>query len=183
MQLKRIKRIKNVGLFFDCAFGSTDFQKTTLIYGLNGYGKSTLSDIFRSISQNDPNIIISKQTIHHTDNPECEICFSTEGSAKETNICFKSNVWDNRVENIEIFDSRFVSENVYSDFEITYEHKKNISALILGETGSLIAKSIADLEKDIREARSKERMIADQIKNNFSKEYNGSIDDFLAIKE
>jgi len=183
MQLKRIKKIKSVGLFFDCDFCDTTFPKTTLIYGLNGYGKSTLSDIFRSLSKNDPNVIISKQTIHHTDSPECEMCFSPDSSSKETNVCFKSGGWDNKIENIKIFDSRFVSENVYSDFEITHKHKENISALILGEVGSLIAKDIANIEKDIREARKEEVMIADQIKSNFPRGYNGTIDNFIAISE
>jgi len=183
MQLKRIKKIKSIGLFFDCAFGATDFPKTTLIYGLNGYGKSTLSDIFRSLSRNDPNVVMSKQTIHHTTSPECELCFSTNSSSKETNVCFKSGCWDSKIENIKIFDSRFVSENVYSDFEITHKHKENISALILGEAGSAIARDIANFEKDIREARKEEVRITNQIKRSFPNKYEDTIENFIAISE
>lgn len=183
MQLKRIKKIKSIGLFFDCNFADIDFPKMTLIYGLNGYGKSTLSDIFRSLSKNDASIITSKQTIHHENDPECELCFSSDGSSKETNIYFKSKCWDNFVDNIKIFDSHFVSENVYSDFEITHKHKEKISTLILGEDGSVIAKDIEKLEKEKREARKEKLEVGDRIKNILPREYADSIENFISIGE
>lgn len=64
--IKRISEIQNVGTFSNCKdSGKFQFSKLTLIYGLNTYGKSTLCDIFQSLSENNPDIITSLFTTYY----------------------------------------------------------------------------------------------------------------------
>ena len=64
MEIKRIKTIQNIGTFANfTGGGSLGFEKLTLIYGLNTYGKTTLTDIFQSLKDNNQNILISRKTI------------------------------------------------------------------------------------------------------------------------
>lgn len=46
--LDRIQKITSVGLFNDISPVGISFRKTSLIYGDNGRGKSTLASIMRS---------------------------------------------------------------------------------------------------------------------------------------
>ncbi|QIE41170.1 AAA family ATPase [Rhodobacteraceae bacterium SC52] len=59
--LQKINIIQNVGRF-EKALPTQDarFKKCTLIYGENGWGKSTIADILRSLTLGDPEIIIGR---------------------------------------------------------------------------------------------------------------------------
>ena len=81
--IKRIKKIKGVGRFLDV--GHVEFGQLTLIYGPNCYGKSTLSDIFRSIANQNPEILANRQSITIDSNPITqEVCFSIKNNADRT---------------------------------------------------------------------------------------------------
>jgi wobble nucleotide-excising tRNase len=49
--IQRIKRVQGVGVFHDFSWtpGLNDFQSYNLIYGLDGSGKTTLSNILRCL--------------------------------------------------------------------------------------------------------------------------------------
>ena len=46
--IKKLKKIKNLGLFSDYSWDNslTDFDRYNLLYGWNGCGKTTLSKLF-----------------------------------------------------------------------------------------------------------------------------------------
>ena len=56
MKIERISKIKNYRVFRDFSWPSSllDFKDKNLIYGWNGTGKSTLSNIFRAIEKRQP---------------------------------------------------------------------------------------------------------------------------------
>ena len=51
--IKKIKKIKNLGVFSSYQWDSTlpDFERYNLFYGWNGTGKTTLSKLFASLEQ------------------------------------------------------------------------------------------------------------------------------------
>lgn len=58
MPVPKIIDIQKVGRFEKLtAPGSLRFSTGTLIFGKNGWGKSTLADILRSLTRNHPDII------------------------------------------------------------------------------------------------------------------------------
>lgn len=65
--IANVKKVKDVGVFKDYETKKTglqkDFGKKNFIYGLNTYGKSTLCDIFKDVSD-DATDRIQKKTYH-----------------------------------------------------------------------------------------------------------------------
>jgi wobble nucleotide-excising tRNase len=62
--LQRVISIKNVGCFKNCVAASdVAFQGYTLIFAANARGKTTLCDVLRSLSKNEPGLIIGRATL------------------------------------------------------------------------------------------------------------------------
>ena len=61
--IRRIKKISQVGVFSDFNGEPLGFAKSTIIFGFNTFGKSTLCDIFQSLSQDNPELITNRKTI------------------------------------------------------------------------------------------------------------------------
>ncbi len=59
--LKEVKFIQNIGRF-ETAKPTHDatFGPCTLVFGENGWGKSTLADILRSLTTNNPSILAGR---------------------------------------------------------------------------------------------------------------------------
>jgi len=177
--IKKIIKIKGVGKFSNYLFKSTtswngELSKINIIYAENGAGKTTLSDIFRSLKDNNPKIIKARKTIKGTDPQEIKILAD---SGKKT---FKEK-WDNTLVNIEIFDIFFVNENIYSGFEVSSAHKKELHKFIVGAEGVKLAEGINALKTEIEEKNKKLREIELKIRPYLKNVY--SLDNFLNLKE
>ena len=75
--IKKIRIIEQVGVFSNFYSGSDkEFDKLTFIYGLNTYGKSTLCDIFKSLSCGDNEIIKKRKTKPEDESKQQQIVLS-----------------------------------------------------------------------------------------------------------
>ena len=94
--IKRIKEIKNIGVFSSLNNGaSIGFEKLTFIYGLNTYGKTTLTDIFQSLKNNDNLIIAARKTIPETNGQQqVVLSIKEDGAINEANLSYKLDKWD-----------------------------------------------------------------------------------------
>ena len=125
--LSKFEKIQNIGVFKNyTASGDVSLKKINLIYGENGTGKTTLSNIFRSLATNDPKYINVKSA-------QAQGCIIIKKSDDTKKITFNKNSWNEKIPNIEIFDSTFIEENIHSGFYVTNNHKKKLANLILGE--------------------------------------------------
>ena len=61
--LRRFQAICGVGCFSACRLPQIQFERTSLVYGENCYGKSTLCDILRSLAENVPAYITDRVTV------------------------------------------------------------------------------------------------------------------------
>ena len=172
--MKKINKIFKVGKFINfTAKGDITFKKLNLIYAENAMGKSTLTNIFRSLSENDPKYILAKTD---DDNYRIEIA-RTDG----TNYIFDKNGWkniDNIIQNnIEIYDNVFIEKNIHSGFIVNSEHKKHLTKLIIGEEQIKQNKLIEAKKEEIEKSKEK-------IKNFFeTKIKNKNIDCTLKLKD
>ncbi len=95
--IKRFSEISNIGNFYESkTSGQCQFDRLTLIYRLNTYGKSTLVDILDSMSKNDPSIIINRRSIGSecTGLPKVKLTINDdEQDNKERNIIFSYSAW------------------------------------------------------------------------------------------
>lgn len=145
--LRKFVTIKNVGKFRNCcAAGDIEFRKLSLVYGENGRGKTTLGAVLRSLQAGDPNPVLERHTLNSRD-PSYIRVLTDCGS-----LTFKDGVWDGTYPSLAIFDSHYVSQNVYSGDYVDLDHKKNLARIIVGEQGVTLAREVDRLDAEIRTA-------------------------------
>ncbi|MDF2529219.1 MAG: hypothetical protein K0Q57_99 [Gammaproteobacteria bacterium] len=148
--IKRIKEIKNVGVFSDFPNGGPlGFEKLTFIYGFNTYGKTTLVDIFQSLKENNSKIIQKRKTIPtQTGNQKVVLSVKNE---YESDLKFENNNWALTTisKNLEVFGTAFIHKNLFTGLTIERANKENFTQFILGENGVEIAEKIASDKKEL----------------------------------
>jgi wobble nucleotide-excising tRNase len=143
--LKKIISIKNVGRFRSSAApGNPQLAKYTFIVGANGYGKTTLCAVLRSLQTGDPAHVLGRKTLGATDAPAIEVLLDG-GQAR-----FDGTTWSATKPEIAIFDGVFVAENVHSGEVVAIEHKRNLYRVIVGDVGVKLAAQDADLTAESR---------------------------------
>jgi hypothetical protein len=142
--IKRIQKIQNVGKFSNCQSSGCEFKKETIIFGFNTQGKSTLTAIFRSIQENNNDLVIGRKTFGTTTDQRIEIDF--EDSNSNVPYVFQSSCWNKNNPNINIFDSKFITENVFDGESVSFDQQKNLNTIIIGKKGQDLSKEIADFQ-------------------------------------
>ena len=143
--LKKIIAVKNVARFRSSAApGNPQLAKHTLILGANGYGKTTLCAILRSLQSGDGTHVIGRKTLGGAQAPEIDLLFDG-GNAQ-----FKGQGWTRTIPELAIFDGTFVAQNIHSGDIVDLEHKRNLYRVIIGEEGVALAEEDARLAADGR---------------------------------
>lgn len=107
--LKKFISIRNVGRFQKyCAVGDVGLKRYNLFFAENGRGKTTLCAILRSLQSGAAAHVLGRTTLGSTDAPEIRIL------SDAATLVFSAGAWSNTVADIAIFDSTFISENVFS---------------------------------------------------------------------
>jgi len=153
--LKRINRITNVGCFRNSRASQFQFEPLTFIYGENCNGKSTLCDILRSLSENNPLLISNRISIPRheaSQNQHVTFNFLLPNNNSESPINFETNTWANALTDIEIlvFDSNFIHRNVFTGLSIERRNHENVTQFILGEQSVIVANQIATQNSNLR---------------------------------
>ena len=66
--LRKVKYVQNIGRFEKGqSVADATFGPCTLVFGENGWGKSTLADLLRSLTTNNPDIVIGRRTLFPRD--------------------------------------------------------------------------------------------------------------------
>ena len=167
--LKRIIEIKGVGCFRNTRAADLQFENLTFIYGENCYGKSTLCDIFRSISENNPLIILNRKSVPSPDNNKQKITFNflTPLNNNEVQTTFSDSTWNLNLDSLQIyvFDTDFIHRNIFTGLSIERKNQENITRFVLGEENVEIARQIAVLSSSLRAINKNIRSI---VENEFS---------------
>ncbi|NLC76211.1 MAG: AAA family ATPase [Clostridia bacterium] len=146
--IDKLLAVKNVGIFdnlrIDTDTWNKEFKKLNLIYAENGQGKTTLSVIFQSIKKGKPELLIGRKTLGVTGEQKIKLISGNR------QIIFENNAWNELIPDIEIFNSRFITENVYVGDTINAEQKRNLHQYVLGEEGVSLVQQINELDGKIR---------------------------------
>ena len=144
--LKKIIAVRNIGRFVNSALPPLpSFAKYTLIFGANGYGKTTLSAIFRSLGTNDAGLIAGRTRVGAKAAPQVELLLDS-GPTK-----FESGTWSVTAPEVIVFDSAFIAENVHSGDAVDLQQKRNLYRVIVGKEGVDLAVEEERLASDSRE--------------------------------
>ena len=157
--IEKFISIQNVGKFADySASGDTTLRKLTLIYGENGGGKTTLTNLLRCLQADDPTLLTQRKTLGGTGTLGATLLIS--GSPSK----FQTTGWTTKFSDLAIYDSTFVADNVHSGEEVEHEHRKNLHRLAIGEAGVKIAEEIEAIDGDSRKLSSELRDLESDIR-------------------
>ncbi len=144
--LTEIKYIQNIGRFEKAnPTANAGFGRCTLVFGENGWGKSTLADILRSLTVSNPAILIGRKTL--AGGPEQKAVLRIGGQP----VVFENGAWSGPIPRIAIYDSAFINENVFSGDIVSPDHLKNQYGLVVGEEGVRLVRQIVALDDENRE--------------------------------
>ena len=150
--LKEIKYIRNIGCFeTGMSVAAATFGACSLVFGENGWGKSTLADLLRSLSTNTPDIVIGRKTLAGGLEQKAVVRFGDQQAV------FEGGAWTGIRPRIAVYDSVFVNENVFSGDVVTNEHLKNQYGMVVGEEGVRRVRRIVELDSENRENNSQSR--------------------------
>lgn len=143
--ISKILKLQNVGLLQDATKnGPVSLGKVTAIYADNGRGKSTLATVLRACQLGDAGRLNARKTIDATNAPEVRFLLPN-GSQVE----FTRNAWNATLQDIVVFDSEFVEQNVYSGFEVRADQRQSLLEFALGKRTVQLKQQIDQLTKDI----------------------------------
>ncbi len=156
--LRKIISIKNIGRFLNSAApGNPQLPRHVLIFGGNGFGKTTLCAILRSLQSGDPSYIIGRRTLGGAVDPCVDIL--TDGGP----AYFQGGKWLRTIPEIIVFDSSFVAENVHSGDVVELDHRRNLYRVIIGREGVALAQEEERLAGESRtklsEAKNAEKVV------------------------
>ncbi len=156
--IEKFIKIENVGKFraFN-AQGDTSFNKFTVLFGENAIGKSTITSILWSLKENKPEIIRGRKTIDTNGQIKIDLRINS------TNYNFDESACNNTYPNLEIFDKKFIKENVYFDYFVDSSHKKQFIELALGEEAVKVSERIVEIDGLVRELNAKIRDVKNEI--------------------
>lgn len=146
--LQRVISIANVGRFRNSASTPNPaFGQQTLIFAPNGYGKTTLCAIFRSLERGQPEHLLARRTLG-ADTPTT-VNFLWSGTQRQ----FRDGSWPAQEPKLAIFDGTFVAENVHSGDVVDVANRRNLYRIIVGRDGVDLAVREAKLGDDSRAAQ------------------------------
>ncbi len=145
--LQKIIDLQKVGRFEkQTAPGSLRFSQVALIFGENGWGKSTLADILRSLTRNHPDIIIGRQTLATGGRQKVLLLIDGQQCA------FDGAAWTGTRPRIAVFDQAFINENVFSGDSVSLDHMKRQYGLVVGAEGVALIEQAIEIDRQLKEA-------------------------------
>jgi wobble nucleotide-excising tRNase len=165
--LKRIQKIQGIGTFASCLNSAkAEFRRTSLVFGYNSRGKSTLTEIFRSIESGNVDFVNNRVTIPGGKSQSVQFNVSPDGGG-EVPFIFDGKKWqgsDKWSLKWHVFDSGFISRNVLSNDGVERGHKENLTKFVLGEEGVTKAQAIVEKRQETRRLIKESKQTADTIR-------------------
>jgi wobble nucleotide-excising tRNase len=147
--LSKIISIKNVGRFRNsAATPNPQLAKHTFISGANGFGKTTICAVLRSLHTGDSGYVVGRKTTDTTDGISIDLLY--DGAP----VRFTEKGWSEPKPTFAIFDGVFVGENVHAGEIVDVAQKRNLYRVIVGEKGVKLATEDANLSAASRATTS-----------------------------
>ncbi len=173
--LKKLIQINSYGKFsdFNINYSNWDgtFKKNNIIYAPNGSGKTSLALLFSSM-KGDNSIILKKQTFGSEHKPFAKFILKDNKELKFY------NGWNKKMSKIEVFDSFYFEENLYSISIDDDLLEANIFELSIKD-------EINEIKQKIVKLKEEREKISKKISNrkNYLRKFNVSYEDDYAIHE
>ncbi|TXI64765.1 MAG: hypothetical protein E6Q46_06695 [Flavobacterium sp.] len=158
ISIKNLGKYRNFSISRDSDWNGI-FDSINAIYAENASGKTTFTQIFKSL-KNDDEILLKRKTFNSEEDIEITF-FNKEGKQ----INYNKNKWNYKVNDIEVFDSYFIEENVYLITIGNYDREGNLFQLVMGNEAKTLYNKIVSLTKSRKIHSTKKRNLKNKIKN------------------
>jgi wobble nucleotide-excising tRNase len=144
--IHKIIHIKNLGKYKE--YKSTDsnwngiLNKNTAIYAENGSGKTTLSQLFKSL-KDENSLLLKRKSFSATDDIDISLL-----DEEKKPIQYRKNKWNINKNDIEIFDTFFIEDNVYIISIGNYDREGNLFEIVMGDEARSLYDKIVVLTKE-----------------------------------
>ena len=130
-----------------------DNKQITLVHGMNTLGKTTFTQILKSLGNNEPIIISKRQSIPPTAGLGQKVEFKYNdiaGAGKS--VKYGSGTWtpSDLKDHILVFDQEFIYSHVMTGDHITRENKVQFTDFVLGDAGVKLSQEIETDRKTLR---------------------------------
>jgi wobble nucleotide-excising tRNase len=153
--IQKIVHIKNLGKYKNYTSSSANWNgtlgKTTAIYADNGIGKTTLTQIFKSLKGDDD--LINKRKAFGSTEP-IDILLLNDDNKQ---LKFSNSKWNKRIDDIEVFDTFFIESNVYLITLGNYDKMGTFFEIMVGNDGVVLAEKIVNIIKERKRESQKRR--------------------------
>ncbi|MCC0805958.1 AAA family ATPase [Methylobacterium sp. W2] len=156
--LKKFKAIEEIGRFSKLTQRAEPFTKLSLIFGRNGYGKSTLCAILRSASELNSSHITTRKRLSAVNDPRVETLWGSS-----TTFSYSIEKWNACPGTVHIFDQEYVARNLHVGDSVTRDNKRSLLPIVLGDQGVLLADEVLKLDKEQREVDDERKRLSRQI--------------------
>lgn len=143
--LSKILEVQKVGRFERLEASRVAFTRVMLVFGENGWGKSTLADLLRSVTTGAAEIVGGRETLASAGAQKIRLLF------ERTQAEYTAGAWTGHKPVIAVYDQCFINDNVYSGDAVSLDHLKRQYGIVIGSTGVSLVRSIEDLSGKIAE--------------------------------
>ena len=162
--INKLLYIRNCGRFINCTLIPQDwdgtFDKINTIYAENGSGKTTFTQIIKSLSKNDKDLeLVSKRKTLQT-SADIDIAIMSD----KRRITFHNDTWDCSIKNIEIYDTYYAESNVYIISLGNYNNPSSFYDLILAQNNRDVIKEMLSAIKKHQKIRNAIKTLSYKIK-------------------
>ena len=158
--LKSFKVIRGVGAFKNFNNPNSnpvEFGKNTVIYALNGYGKTTIAAILKSLGSCDSTKIVERKSLQNENDTVFEqkiiLSYTISNGTSVYENQWKHNGITSPPE-VLVFDQQFVYDNLFIQ-KVESGHKQSIHTIVIGSEGLSISQELIttkDREKQLKKS-------------------------------
>ncbi len=131
-----------------------------MIYARNGYGKSTLCSVLRSVSEGVPSYLLTRKRLGSLRPSIVELKFDGGAQARFDGVSWRSP----SPAQVLVFDQEFIHQNLHVGDSVTRDNKRSLLPLVLGSRGVELSQNIIDLDREQRELDSSLKAAARSIR-------------------
>jgi wobble nucleotide-excising tRNase len=148
--LLKLDSIEEIGRFQLLKHKAPQFSRLTLVFARNGFGKSTICAVLRSVATNEPNHISARRRLDAKSECKVQSQWQTIG-----NIGFSSGAWSQNPDKVFVFDAEYVHQNLHVGDSVTPDNKRSLLPVVLGDAGVELAAKIVLLDAEQRDLSTK----------------------------
>jgi wobble nucleotide-excising tRNase len=127
--IQTIEHIDRIGTLHGLDGSAFPLAGLSLIYAVNGCGKSTLAAVLAAAGSGDGHALTERRSLGTTGDPHARLLLA-DGTKRVLN----NGTWAGVAPHTHVFDTQFVDQNVHTGGEVSPSHRQGLLGIVIGQT-------------------------------------------------